>query len=221
MTKHLRLTDAALPPHWRAERQRERRESRQAAVAFVRSCAQGDASRLHNAAHWLDETVGGWPLAMAKVARLPKVSRKVQLAFLPIWVEHKHLPLAVGSRPIMAKALRRLMPGNYRGSNLTLYRGTHSGERRRRLYGFSWTTDLAIARSFAEKRGHPPMTGVVLQTTAPVNAILLIRNPEDYYDEGEVVVDPYQLGKIDVVLNHCCSNEADTKRRRRPEITRS
>jgi hypothetical protein len=41
--------------------------------------------------------------------------------------------------------------------------------------------------------------GIVLKTTAAPEAVLLIRRPEDYYDEGEVVVDPYRLGKIDVV----------------------
>jgi hypothetical protein len=29
--------------------------------------------------------------------------------------------------------------------------------------------------------------------------MLLIRQPEDYYDEGEVVVDPFRLGKIRLV----------------------
>src|SRR5215468_218107 len=119
----------------------------------------------------LDETFNGWSLAMAKVAKLPRLSREIQVAFLPIWVEHKHLPLVVGCRPIMAKALRLLMPGGYNGPDLTLYRGTNSNERRRRLYGFSCTTDLAMARGFAAKHDHPqlspPMKGVVLRTTAP------------------------------------------------------
>jgi hypothetical protein len=44
-----------------------------------------------------------------------------------------------------------------------------------------------------------PPEGVILQTLAPPEAILLIRKPEDYYDEGEVVVDPFRLGKIKVV----------------------
>jgi hypothetical protein len=56
--------------------------------------------------------------------------------------------------------------------------------------------------------------GVILQTLAPPEAIMLIRKPEDYlrgkltaegttwepaFDESEVVVDPFRLGKIKVM----------------------
>jgi hypothetical protein len=48
---------------------------------------------------------------------------------------------------------------------------------------------------------------VVLKTLAPRDAILLVRKPGEYYDEGEydegeVVVDPYRLGKIEVIERH-------------------
>jgi hypothetical protein len=39
----------------------------------------------------------------------------------------------------------------------------------------------------------------VLKTVVPPDAVLLTRQPEDYYDEGEVVVDPFRLGRVDVV----------------------
>jgi hypothetical protein len=83
---------------------------------------------------------------------------------------------------------------------VTIFRGAGSGERRRRLYGFSWTTDITIARIFAEKHSHLNLNlrGVILRTRAPADAILLIRPPEDYFDEGEVVVDPYHLGKVEL-----------------------
>jgi hypothetical protein len=135
---------------------------------------------------------------MAKVGRLPAVSRDIQEAFLPIWIEHKMLPLSVGNRPVLAAALRVLMRSNYTGPPLTLYRGANSGERRRRLYGFSWSTDLAIARKFAENWSQPELQseGVVLQAVVPAEAILLVRKPEDYFDEGEVVVDPFGIGRV-------------------------
>lgn len=85
---------------------------------------------------------------------------------------------------------------------MTLYRSTSSHERRRRLYGFSWTTDAAaVAWRFAEHWAQPgglDFHGLVLRTLAPPEAILLVRPPEDYYDEGEVVVNPYRLGKVEV-----------------------
>lgn len=186
----------------------ERRADIEWAAVFARMCAEGDAERLALAAQALDElTIDGWRLAMRKVARLQSVSPEIQDAFLPIWIEHKMLPLRVGDRPTMAAALRILMPGGH-AAPLTLYRGAGGHERRRRLYGFSWTTDLEVARRFARNWMHQPddrlgggwtSDGVLLKTAAPAEAILLIRQPEDYYDEGEVVADPFRLGKITLV----------------------
>jgi len=113
------------------------------------------------------------------------------------------LPLRVGHRPTMAAALRVLMPSSYSGPPLMLYRGTIIGERRRRIYGFSWTTDIATAQSFAkhwsQSAPDDASRGLILKTLAPPEAVMLIRQPEDYYDEGEVVVDPFRLSKINVV----------------------
>jgi hypothetical protein len=96
----------------------------------------------------LDEQLDAWRLAMGHIARLRSVTPEIRDAFIPIWVEHKMLALRVGNRPVLANALRVLLPGNYSGPPLALYRGTSGWERRRRLYGFSWTTDVAIARKF-------------------------------------------------------------------------
>jgi hypothetical protein len=198
------VKEISLPPEWRAQLREERRQAKQAADNFVRICRDGEADRLHDAHLLLNEcTHDAWRLAMARVARLPPVSPAIQDAFILIWVESKMLPLRVGHRPTLAAALRVLMPGGQLDSPLTLYRGTTVRERRRRLYGFSWTTDAAVARGFAQKASHPILGGesggVVLRTCAPPAAVLLIRQPEEYYDEGEVVVDPYRLGKIEVV----------------------
>jgi hypothetical protein len=113
--------------------------------------------------------------------------------------------VCAGDRPLVANALRVLLLGGYSGPPLTVYRGTSNTERRRRLYGFS--IDVAVARRFAEPYAWPPPSvgtsrpdqGVVLQTSAPREAVLLIRKRGDYYDEGEVVVDPFRLGRIEVV----------------------
>jgi hypothetical protein len=62
-----------------------------------------------------------------------------------------------------------------------------------------------VARRFAQNWVHQPAgraahdwtsEGVLLKTVAPPEAILLVRQPEDYYDESEVVVDPFRLGSI-------------------------
>jgi hypothetical protein len=36
----------------------------------------------------------------------------------------------------------------------------------------------------------------VLETVAPAAGILLVREEEGFFDEGEVVVDPYRLGAV-------------------------
>jgi hypothetical protein len=41
---------------------------------------------------------------------------------------------------------------------LTLYRGANIHEHRRRIYGFSWTTDIKTARWFAEHWSQPEPT---------------------------------------------------------------
>jgi len=195
-----------LPPEWRAHLRAERRQARQAADVFVRICREGDTNQLYNAHLILNEDA--WRLAMAKVAKLPRVSPAIQRAFVQIWIESKMLPLRVGHRPTMAAALGVLLPGAHLGRPLVLYRGTNIHERRRRIYGFSWTTEIATARTFAEHWSQPishvseprhDFQGVVLRTLAPCDAVLLIRQPEDYYDEGEVVVDPLGLDKVEVV----------------------
>jgi hypothetical protein len=194
------MTTSQLPPEFRAHVLERDRAARQAANAFLRICKEGSADQIETAALWLDETVGGWRRAMAKVGKLGRVTPEVQNAFETEWIARKHLSLLVGNRPACAAALRVLLPGGYSGPPLTLYRGTHQGERRRRLYGFSWTTDAAIARQFAQPHAENALegrAGIVLQTLAPPQAILLIRQQEGAsYDENEVVVDPYRLAKI-------------------------
>jgi hypothetical protein len=141
---------------WQNRLVEERRQARQAADVFVRVCREGDADRLYDAHLLLNQCVDdAWRLAMAKVAKLPHVTPEIQRAFIPIWVESKMLPLRIGQRSITAAALRVLMPGNHSGLPRTLYRGTNIHERRRRLYGFSWTVDLGTARLFAKHWSQP------------------------------------------------------------------
>ena len=180
----------------------ERRRERSGARAFFDACVAGDAEALLAAADLLFETPDGWRLAMRKVGRLPHVSEEIRAAFLNVWIASNQLPLRVGHRPTLAKALEVLLPsaGHPSTQAIRLYRGTSAYERERRLYGFSWTTEIEIARTFAEaRRPGNPGGAVLLETVAPPAAILLVREPENCYDEGEVVVNPLKLRLIRVV----------------------
>ena len=187
---------------------RENAESRSAARYFESMCKSGDADNLYNAAQRLHNTVDSWRLAMRRVARLPHVSAEIREAFVPIWVESKFIPLSVGHRPTMAAALRVLMRGDYSGGDLRLFRGTTLRERQRRLYSFSWTTKLEIAESFARRWNDAGTKSVVLTTLAPATAIFLKRQPDDDFDEDEVVVDPYRLDRVDLVVKNSSANGA-------------
>lgn len=176
----------------------ERREARRAAKAFADAAASGDVERFFEAVDAFSYCVGAWEPAMRRVARLDMVSDQIRAAFLNIWIEHKMHPLEVGNRPVLARALRVLLPRQKNAGPLQLYRGANASERRRRLYGFSWSTNRDIARGFAEHWQRGTVGGVVLETLATPEAILHLREPEDYYDEAEVVVDPFKLGKVKV-----------------------
>jgi hypothetical protein len=78
--------------------------------------------------------------------------------------------------------------------------GSSWRERTRRTYGFSWTQRRNIAESFADhwRQDADGGGGVILETVAPPEAILLVRKDEDYYDEAEVVVDPFRLRAVSV-----------------------
>lgn len=188
---------------WRAALAEQQRTARRGAQAFARACRDGDAEAALIAADFLDDfTVDGWRLAMLQVGRLSSVNAEIQAAFLRIWVESKHMPLAVAHRPTMAKALHVLMPPIPLAEPLTLFRGTSALERSRRLYGFSWTTRREIAERFAEQARLSEAGAVLLETRAEPGAVHLRREDEDYYDEAEVVVDPYRLGRVRVVARY-------------------
>jgi hypothetical protein len=179
---------------------KERRADRMGARAFYDACRSGDVEDFLNSVDILNNsTVDGWRLAMKRVATLPPVNDDIRAAFLHIWIEMKTLPLSVGDRRTLADALKVLMAPVDAAGPMVLYRGAGGLERQRRVYGFSWTSRMEIASNFAEHRAKSADGGVILRTTAPAEAILLIRQDENYYDEGEVVVDPFALGKVEVV----------------------
>lgn len=186
----------AYPDDIREMRRDEIRRMREAALAFEAACQSGDVGQFYITADRVN-AAGAWAPAFRRVVRLSVMSPQIQQAFLEIWIASNTLPLRVGSRRVLAGALRLLLPGGYYGEPLVLFRGAGGMEGIKRSYGFSWTTDRTIARKFAERWRDP--NGVVFETLAPPNAVLLIRKPENHYDEGEVVVDPFRLKRVRVV----------------------
>ena len=170
------------------------------ARAFATSCRTGDVDGMLRATDFLnDRTLDGWRLAMGRVGRLSEVSPEIRAAFLNVWIESKALPRKVGHRPTMARALHVLMPPIAQAQPLHLFRGTSAHERSRRRYGFSWSTHRHIAEGFAEWASRSSGGAVLLEAMAPIGSVHLCREDEGYYDEREVVVNPYALEGIKVV----------------------
>jgi hypothetical protein len=189
---------------------RERRIDRAGAKALAEACAAGNVEAFLGAVDFLNyRTVEGWRLGMMRVARFPAVSAEIQTAFLNVWIESKGLLGKVRDRPVLAKALPILMPAIYHGAAIQIYRGANWQERRHRRYGFSWTRDRGVARGFAE-HWQQVFGGVVLETLAPPDAILLVREDEDYFDEREIVIDPFRLNKVMVIERLLSDAAADT-----------
>jgi hypothetical protein len=93
-------------------------------------------------------------------------------------------------RRVLASGLRVLLPRNHHGTPLRVYRGTQVRERRLGTYGFFSTTKRAVAQRYCdglnewvrvERRRtgsiNPLDRGVVIETIAPPQAILLVRTP--------------------------------------------
>lgn len=173
----------------------EYRQDRDAGMRFARACREGSAALLAEAADAMNESVGGWRAGFRAIVRAGAVHADTPRHFLPIWIEHKALPRSIGHRPTTAAGLRLLMPGARIAAPVRLYRGTTASERRKQLYGFSWSTDPEIAQRFAEERAQA-LDAVVLVALAPPRAVLLLREDEGYYDEREAVVDPYALAVV-------------------------
>jgi hypothetical protein len=98
----------------------------------------------------------------------------------------------------MAARLRVLMPANYSGPPLTLYRG--ASQPRAPAPSLWFLLDHRCCHCpqvCGELRASRAQLGRRSAADAGVaEAILLVREPEDYFEEGEVVVDPYRLGKV-------------------------
>ena len=82
---------------------------------------------------------------------------------------------------------------------LSLSAGASANERRRRTYGFSWSSDISIARTFALEQKGWPGGGVLMQTVAPPEAIICSVGLVGGREEYEYMVDRKFLSRITVL----------------------
>jgi hypothetical protein len=198
---------------------RERRKATHAAKLFTRACHAGDVDVFHEAINLINE-VGAWLPAMREVAReVRAVSPKIQSTFQGVWIESKMLSLRVGNHRALCNAARLLLP-KYSGPPVRLFRGAGAAERRRRIYGLSWSADIECATRFADGRQAWDGGSVLLETLAAPKAIICkITYPgpltqkeikalkrkypgitiDEFHDEQEYLVDRRYLKAVKVV----------------------
>ena len=196
-------TVRSLPPELETRIRAQQKAGDDAIASFVRAVKDGDATAIAKATARLEST-GGHDQAFRSLARVSGLSERARTLNLSWWImSGDDARYAVNSDRILIKALRNIIP-NYKGPELTLYRGASAGERRFRRYGMSWTRSLQVAESFAQSelcRSHQGGS-VVLSTTAPLAAIVTdaaAHTGENSYDEEEIIVDRTQLERFVVV----------------------
>lgn len=183
----------------RQQQSQQRRSDKKAAMTFVEACKAGDAERVYDLAEYLgEETLSGWSIAIRKIANeRPDLSPHVREALLAYWAQHKGSAMGSDYRALRI-ALQLMMPP-YSGSAMRVYRGASANECRRRIYGFSWTSDISIARSFALEARCCPGGSVLTETVAPPEAIICAVGLDGGREECEYVVDRKLLSRITVV----------------------
>jgi hypothetical protein len=201
----------------------ERRRDKALAAQLVKAIRDGNAEAFESAAGSLfDGSVRGWTIAFRQIVReRPAIIPEIRRAFLAAWIETKSIRLQVGDDRAVIAGLRVLLPP-WHGGAKRLFRGARFTERRRRIYGMSWTTSIAAAERFARDRRFLE-DSVVLETSAPARAIIAaIKYPKpftpveikrirrddptahfsEYHDEREYIVDRRHLTDIKVVRRY-------------------
>jgi hypothetical protein len=179
----------------------ERRRQREAASAFINAVRASDNEAASKAASELwAHGRAAWRRALRGIVDA-NPSPEFRNRFVGFWVlAGDMLRDDAADDPLVLAALRALLPA-YHGPDRTLYRGESIYAWRRRRHGMAWTTDLDVARAFAdESRRNTNHGGVVLRSVVPGSAIIAeIDSDEDQTSEFEFIVDRRGLGKVEAI----------------------
>ena len=175
---------------WLAIAAGQRRDTREAMVAFAAAITADDPQALRSAISALN-AVGALDRAFAKCARGSAAGPNVQADMLQGWLDGGDTLRSLVNHDLrLLDGLRTLLP-RYQGPELILYRGDSAWNRNRRTYGLSWTSSIDVARSFALGVWQTFKGGsVLLRATVPASAVICAPGlHDDRYDEAEYLVD--------------------------------
>lgn len=178
----------------------DRRRERAAVAALLSAIREEDVSALAEALSEID-TSYAWKQAFRACARLQGAPRGIREALLTFWLDFGDtLRSHVADDLTLIRALHVLLP-IYNGGPVTLFRGESVGNRARRTYGMSWSSDRHVAAGFARNSADKYAGGtVVLEVLAPPEAIISAPGlllPATSVDE--YVVDRRRLPKVSVL----------------------
>jgi hypothetical protein len=178
----------------------ERRASRDAVKAFVEGARTGNLELFCSGL----ELVEKYCVFKSAFRAVAKYSAPMEFRnrFSGVWqLDGDHIRSEVNEDRTLIEGLRVLLPP-YTGDALQLYRGDSMWNRQRRSYGLSWTTELEVARGFADGIWRTYEGGsVVLSTLAPALAIISAPgvNHERFGAEKEYLVARRRLTSVEVI----------------------
>jgi hypothetical protein len=179
-----------------------RRRSRAIVRAVAEAVHTSDAKTFFRAAlPLLQGDRDAWPHLMRAIEGMnpsPAFRRQVLSSW---WIIYGDGLRNIVSHDLMLARIMRVLLPPYRGKPLLLYRGEGFPNRQRRTYGMSWSSDLDVARSFAELHRHNYIGGsVLLETWATADAIISASQlVGDGRAEAEYLVDRTFLHAVHVL----------------------
>jgi len=179
----------------------QRRKEREAIETFVQAAHTGNRELFCSTLEFL-ELGGLFERAFRAVAGY-SAPMKFRTAFARVWLlDGDSMRSQVNNDLVLIEALRVLLPP-YTGGSVRLYRGDSACNRRRRTYGLSWTTDIGVARQYANHGMWRMAQGgsVVITTKAPPAAVISVPGLKSvrFKNENEYLVDRRRLETVDVV----------------------
>jgi hypothetical protein len=147
------------------------------------------------------DRIGCWQEALNQLNANPKPNYDLGDALLSFYTQYgPHIAESLKGRwSLLVDPLRRFLRP-YTGPSMVVYRGELLARHKQSQYGISWTTSLDTAKMFANRREPDEGLGVVLEISAPSEAIISSPTKHSIYlGEHEFVIDNRFIEKVRVV----------------------
>jgi hypothetical protein len=133
-----------------------------------------------------------WKDAFKYIDQYPPSASFDKTAIHMLWtVNGGHLRNKIRDDELILRVLKRTMPG-YQGDGLTLFRGECTFLYEQKKIGFCWSSDIEVAKKFAQGLNALESGGVLLEAYVPPEAILTGPNfhSSEHLREFEYTCDP-------------------------------